>query len=75
MLRTAWLLPLLTGLSTLGSSTGRFPPDTASLLPGSLTTTGTGLSPAGDNQLPDTHDHTIRPTALRSDRWCPLDTQ
>jgi hypothetical protein len=36
-----------------------FPPDTASLLPGSLTTTGTGLSPAGDNQLPNT---TIRPS-------------
>jgi hypothetical protein len=26
MLRTAWLLPLLTGLLTLGFSTGGFPP-------------------------------------------------
>src|SRR6266480_4841275 len=33
-----------------------FPPDAASLLPGSLTTTWTGLPPAGGDELADTHD-------------------
>src|SRR6266545_4770820 len=52
-----------------------FPPDAASLLPGSLTTTWTELTPAGGDELTNTHDHTIRPTVLQSDRACPLDTQ
>lgn len=42
-----------------------FPSDAASLLPGSLTTTWTGLSPAGGDELADTHDHLIKPTVLR----------
>ena len=40
-----------TGLLTLGSGAGRFPPDAASLLPGLLAATRTGLSPAGDDEL------------------------
>src|SRR6266568_373242 len=51
------------------------PPDAASLLPGSLATTWTGLPPAGGDGLADTHDQVIEPTALRSRRACPLDTQ
>jgi hypothetical protein len=52
-----------------------FPPDAASLLPGSLTNTRTGLTPAGDDELPNTHDHTNRNTSFPSDRARPLDTQ
>jgi hypothetical protein len=52
-----------------------FPPDAASLLPGSLTITRTGLTPAGGDELTNTHDHIIRNTSFRSDRARPLDTQ
>src|SRR4051812_4033941 len=52
-----------------------FPPDAANLLPGSLTTTRTGLSPAGGRKLADTRDHATRHTSSPcSDRACPLDT-
>jgi len=40
-----------------------FPPDAANLLPGSLTTTRTGLSPAGGRKLADTRDHATRHTS------------
>ena len=51
MLRTAQLLPPFKGPSTLGSGPAPFPDQTASLLPGSVATTRTGLSPAGDDEL------------------------
>ena len=51
-----------------------FPPDAASLLPGSLVTTRTGLSPVGGDELASPHDQVIN-THLRSDRARPLDTQ
>jgi hypothetical protein len=54
MLRTASSLPL-TGLLTLGSDPARF--QTASLLPGLLAATRTGLTPAGDNELTNTKIH------------------
>ncbi len=38
---------------TLGSDAGRFPPDAANLLPGLLTVTRTGFSPAGRHELVD----------------------
>ena len=50
MLRTASSLPLA-GLLTLGSDPARFQTETASLLPGLLAATRTGLSPAGDDEL------------------------
>jgi hypothetical protein len=56
MLRTASSLPL-TGLLTLGSDPARFPAEppacyrAASLLPGLLAATRTGLPPAGDDEL------------------------
>ncbi len=37
-----------------------FPPDAASLLPGSLVTTRTGLTPAGGYELAGSHDQVIR---------------
>ena len=69
MLRTARLLPL-TGLSTLGFDAGGFPTDPASLLPGLLTATRTGLSPASNNEL-TTGDHsTTRSTSSLLDaQW------
>src|SRR5947209_3200236 len=50
MLRTASSLPLA-GLLTLGSDPGPFPDRAASLLPGLLAATRTGLPPAGDDEL------------------------
>jgi L-ascorbate metabolism protein UlaG (beta-lactamase superfamily) len=50
MLRTAPSLPP-TGLLTLGLPRRAFPPDTASLLPGLLAATRTGLTPAGNDEL------------------------
>ena len=55
MLRTAQLLPL-EGHSTLGFDPARFPTTAASLLPGLLTATRTGLTPASDDEL-TTRDH------------------
>jgi hypothetical protein len=74
MLRTARLLPLFQGFRRWASTPG-VTPDAASLLPGSLATTWTGLSPAGEDELADTRDQIIEPTALPTDRACPLDTQ
>jgi hypothetical protein len=50
MLRAGHLLPP-EGLLTLGFDTGRSPPDAASLLPGLLAATRTGLPPAADTSL------------------------
>ena len=52
MLRTARLLPLLRALDT-GLRRRALPPDAASLLPGSLAITWTGLPPAGGDELAD----------------------
>lgn len=54
MLRTAQSLPL-EGHSTLGFDR-RFPHEAASLLPGLLTATRTGLTPASNDEL-TTRDH------------------
>ena len=56
MLRTASSLPH-TGLLTLGSDPARFQADAASLLPGLLAATRTGLPPAGDDELTNTKKH------------------
>ena len=56
MLRTAPSLPH-TGFSTLGSGLARFPTETASLLPGLLAATRTGLPPASDDELTNTKKH------------------
>ena len=56
MLRTASSLPL-TGLLTLGSDPARFQTDAASLLPGLLAATRTGLPPAGDDELTNSKIH------------------
>ena len=50
MLRTAQLLPLLKGFRRWAPAQPVSRP-TASLLPGSLATTRTGLAPAGDDEL------------------------
>ena len=50
MLRTASSL-LLCSASDAGLRRRAFPPDAASLLPGLLAATRTGLSPAGDDEL------------------------
>jgi len=60
MLRTAQSLPLQ-GLSTLGFDAG-VSPDAASLLPGLLAATRTGLPPAGDDELTTT-DHLLMATS------------
>jgi hypothetical protein len=41
-----------------------FPPDNGSLLPGSLATTRTGLTPAGDDELPTESDQLMIPPSL-----------
>ena len=56
MLRTASSLPLA-GLLTLGSGPARFPGRAASLLPGLLAATRTGLPPAGDDELTNSKIH------------------
>ena len=56
MLRTASSLPPK-GLLTLGSDPARFQTETASLLPGLLAATRTGLTPAGDDELTNTKKH------------------
>ena len=45
-----WVAPPK-GLSTLGFDPARFPDRAASLLPGLLAATRTGLTPVGDNEL------------------------
>lgn len=50
MLRTASLLPLHRAFDA-GLRRRAFPPDAASLLPGLLAATRTGLTPAGDDEL------------------------
>jgi len=52
-----------------------FPPDAAGLLQGSLTTTLTGLTPAGGDKLTGSHDQLNWTTSFRTDRACPLGTQ
>ncbi len=52
-LRTAQLHTPKTGALDAGLRPRPFPDDTASLLPGSLTTTRTGLPPASDDELTD----------------------
>ena len=56
MLRTASSLPH-TGLLTLGSDPATFPGEAASLLPGLLAATRTGLPPAGDDELTNAKKH------------------
>ena len=56
MLRTASSLPH-TGLLTQGSDPAPFPDQTASLLPGLLAATRTGLPPAGEDELTNTKIH------------------
>src|SRR5436189_4495207 len=55
MLRTGSVAPTHVAFDA-GLRRRAFPPDAASLLPGSLTTTWTGLPPAGGDELADTHD-------------------
>src|SRR4051812_18868534 len=55
MLRTTQLLPLTRAFDT-GLRPRRFPHEAASLLPGLLTATRTGLTPASDDEL-TTKDH------------------
>ena len=57
-----------------GLRPGPFPGQTASLLPGSLATTRTGLPPAGGRKLADTRDHATSLTSSQTDRACPLGT-
>jgi hypothetical protein len=66
MLRTAQSLPLHRAFDA-ALRRRAFPPDTGNLLPGSLTTTRTGLTPAGDNELQHESNHvTIGVTPLRA---------
>jgi hypothetical protein len=63
MLRTAQSLPP-NGAFDAGLRPGPFPGQAASLLPGSLATTRTGLSPAGDDELTAESDHVMIPPSL-----------
>src|SRR5437764_14977885 len=56
MLRTATSLPLYRA-SDAGLRPGPFPGRAASLLPGLLAATRTGLPPAGDDELTNTKKH------------------
>ena len=58
MLRTAQLLPLTRAFDT-ALRRRTFPPDAGSLLPGPLAATRTGLTPAGNDELPTESDHVI----------------
>src|SRR6478672_10981161 len=60
MLRTAQLLPLTRAFDT-ALRRRTFPPDAGSLLPGPLAATRTGLTPAGNDELPTESDHVITP--------------
>jgi hypothetical protein len=67
MLRTASSLPLHRAFDA-GLQPGPFPDQAASLLPGLLAATRTGLSPAGDDELTNTKKHhgyvTVSPPVL-----------
>jgi hypothetical protein len=56
MLRTVQLLPLYRA-SDAGLRRRAFPPDAASLLPGLLAATRTGLTPASDDELTNIKTH------------------
>jgi hypothetical protein len=56
MLRTASSLPLYRAFDA-GLRPGPFPGRAASLLPGLLAATRTGLTPAGDDELTNTKNH------------------
>jgi hypothetical protein len=58
MLRTAQLLPLTRAFDT-ALRRRAFPPGAGSLLPGPLAATRTGLTPAGNDELPTESDHVI----------------
>jgi hypothetical protein len=62
MLQTAWLLPQRA--LDAGLRPDPFPDRAASLLPGLLAATRTGLTPAGDDELMLDHDLHIRPPTL-----------
>jgi hypothetical protein len=69
MLRTVRLLPLHRAFDA-GLRRRAFPPDPASLLPGLLTATRTGLSPASDNELTTGDLSTTRSTSSLLDaQW------
>jgi hypothetical protein len=61
MLRTAQSLPLYRAFDA-GLRRQAFPPDAASLLPGLLAATRTGLTPAGD----DEHQLSVQPVGITS---------
>lgn len=65
MLRTASLLPLHRAFDA-GLRRRAFPPDAASLLPGLLAATRTGLTPAGDDELTN-HD---QPPTWPTSKFC-----
>lgn len=65
MLRTASSLPLHRAFDA-GLRRWAFPPDTASLLPGLLAATRTGLTPAGDDELTN-HD---QPPTWPTSKFC-----
>jgi hypothetical protein len=70
MLRTARSLPLHRAFDT-GLRRQAFPPDVASLLPGLLAATRTGLAPAGDDELTNLghlHEATSVPLGARTIR-------
>ena len=75
MLRTARLLPLLSGLSTLGFDAGRYPPTPPVCYQAPWRLPGRDFHPLAETSLRTPRDQTIEPTALRSNRACPLDTQ
>ena len=58
MLRTAQSLPLHRAFD-VALRRRAFPPGAGSLLPGSLMTTRTGLTPAGDDELQHESGHVI----------------
>ncbi len=69
MLRTAWLLPLHRAFDA-GLRRRAFPPDPASLLPGLLTATRTGLPPASNGELTTGDLSTTRSTSSLLDaQW------
>jgi hypothetical protein len=67
MLRTASSLPLCRAFDA-GLRRRAFPPDAASLLPGLLAATRTGLPPAGDDELTNTKNH----HGVTSQRYLPF---
>ena len=73
MLRTAQLLPLTRAFDT-ALRRRAFPPDAGSLLPGPLAATRTGLTPAGNDELPIESDHVFITQPLSDCRaYSPID--